>query len=147
MFGVDAGEHGLAAAVAVTQGELQQVQQALWEAGGRKQAELYKTGNINTAVQEMSAQQNGFRFTSFMQIVTLAGSVHAVTPHLLAAGGCGAGTSWRAPPEKPRYPSLTPILSLQQEAQPEHRTAPYPRHSPPTHGPTFHTYSHVKTPL
>lgn len=42
-FGVDAGEHGLAAVVAVSQGELQQVQQVLWEAGGRQQAKLYNT--------------------------------------------------------------------------------------------------------
>lgn len=39
-FGVDDGEHGLAAAVAVTQGELQQVQQALWEAYGRQTVEV-----------------------------------------------------------------------------------------------------------
>lgn len=42
-FGVDAGEHGLAAAVAVSQGELQQVQEALREAGRRQQVELYDT--------------------------------------------------------------------------------------------------------
>lgn len=42
-FGVDAGEHGLAAVVAVSQGELQQVQQVLWEAGGRQQVKLYNT--------------------------------------------------------------------------------------------------------
>lgn len=39
-FGVDDGEHGLTAAVAVSKGELQQVQQALWEADGRQQAEV-----------------------------------------------------------------------------------------------------------
>lgn len=39
-FGVDDGEHGLAAAVAVTQGELQQVQQALWEAYWRQTVEV-----------------------------------------------------------------------------------------------------------
>lgn len=49
-FGVDAGEHGLAAVVAMSQGELQQVQQALWEAGGRQQVKLY-----NTTGQEISA--------------------------------------------------------------------------------------------
>lgn len=35
-FGVDGGEHGLTAAVAVAQREPQQVQQALWEADGRQ---------------------------------------------------------------------------------------------------------------
>lgn len=55
-FGVDAGEHGLAAAVAVSQGEAQQVQQALWEAGGRQQARFYNTtGHPGQAVQEGSA--------------------------------------------------------------------------------------------
>lgn len=39
-FGVDDGEHGLATSVAVSQGELQQVQQALWEADGRQQVEV-----------------------------------------------------------------------------------------------------------
>lgn len=43
-FGVDAGEHGLAAVVAVSQRELQQVQQVLWEAFGRQQVKLYNTG-------------------------------------------------------------------------------------------------------
>lgn len=41
----DDGEHGLAAAVAVSQRELQQVQQALWEGDGRQQVELYKEEN------------------------------------------------------------------------------------------------------
>ena len=39
-FRVDDGEHGLAAAVAVTQRELQQVQQALWEGDGGQQIEV-----------------------------------------------------------------------------------------------------------
>lgn len=39
-FGVDDGEHGLAAAVAVTQGELKQVQQALGERDGRQQIQV-----------------------------------------------------------------------------------------------------------
>lgn len=39
-FGEDDGEHGLTTAMAVTQGELQQIQQALWEADGRQQAEV-----------------------------------------------------------------------------------------------------------
>lgn len=39
-FGEDDCEHGLTAAVAVSQGELQQVQQALWEADGRQQVEV-----------------------------------------------------------------------------------------------------------
>lgn len=39
-FGVDDREHGLAASVTVTEGELQQIPQALWEGDGRQQAEL-----------------------------------------------------------------------------------------------------------
>lgn len=39
-FGVDDGEHGLAATVTVSQGELKQVQQALWEGDGRQQVEV-----------------------------------------------------------------------------------------------------------
>lgn len=36
-LGIDDGEHGLAASVAVTQRELQQVQEALWKSDGRQQ--------------------------------------------------------------------------------------------------------------
>ena len=39
-FGVDDGEHGLAATVTMTQGEMQQLQQALWEGDGRQRAEV-----------------------------------------------------------------------------------------------------------
>lgn len=46
-FGVDGGEHGLTAAVAVSKGEQQQVQQSFWEADRRQQAQVYNsTGNI-----------------------------------------------------------------------------------------------------
>lgn len=45
-FGVDDGEHGLTAAVAVSQGEPQQVQQALRETDGRQQAEVYKHKSV-----------------------------------------------------------------------------------------------------
>lgn len=38
-LGIDDGEHGLAATVTVTQRELQQVQQALWEDDGRQQVQ------------------------------------------------------------------------------------------------------------
>lgn len=52
-FGVDAGEHGLAAAVAVSQREAQQVQQALWEAGEGQRAKFYNTaGHRSQAVEE-----------------------------------------------------------------------------------------------
>lgn len=39
-FGVDDGEHGLAAAVTMSQREVEQVQQALWEGDGRQQVQL-----------------------------------------------------------------------------------------------------------
>lgn len=57
-FGIDAGEHGLAAVVAVSQGELQQVQQVLWEAGGGQQVKLYNaTGQEIFAFQQKSFHQ------------------------------------------------------------------------------------------
>lgn len=39
-FGIDDGEHSLTAAVAVSQGELKEVQQALREGDGRQQVEV-----------------------------------------------------------------------------------------------------------
>lgn len=47
-LGVDDGEHGLAAAVAVAQGELQQVQQTLWEYDGRHEVQLCKENSTGT---------------------------------------------------------------------------------------------------
>lgn len=49
-LGIDDGEHGLAATVTVTQRELQQVQQALWEDDGRQQVQAWKynMGRIKT---------------------------------------------------------------------------------------------------
>lgn len=53
-FGVDAGEHGLAAAVAVSQGDTQQLQQALGEAGGRRQ-----TRTCNTRTSQVGGAEQG----------------------------------------------------------------------------------------
>lgn len=54
-FGVDDREHGLAASVTVTEGELQQIPQALWEGDGRQQAELCWAAVVD-AVQRPHSQ-------------------------------------------------------------------------------------------